>query len=488
MEKKLIISILAVFAVLGALQPAYAVTDAAYLLKVESTSFLPETMYAGDVASLAVNVKNVGSSLSVIGLEGTLDIGDQFEQIELKDTIPVIAKNTSKTLVFRFRVKENTFPGYYPAFLTTTYLREGTNLSITETQSITIPVSKTEKNLDITLSPTVINPGTQTDVVFSIENVGGTPASNILFLWGEENNLILPVGSDNKRYISIIQPHEQVEILYSVAADPNIATGIYPLNLTTTFTDVNGTKTQTSQVGLIVGGKTDFEISAEVLNTGQVSVSIANIGSNDAGAVVVRIPNRAGVRVNGSSTAILGNLNKGDFTMANFQISSLGYAKEPVSKLKETTQPKSNETLQPRSKGTFEKSETSNVLTVEIDYTDTTGERQSVEKTVQLAFDTSELLSGSKLIGEAAYDKFRQKTNPFALAPWVLLVLLAGGAVAFNKFKAGNKALKELAKPVAVVGVLFLAVIYMFGSDLMATAVAAIISTALLLWFFKGKK
>ncbi|MFH1545061.1 MAG: hypothetical protein ABIE23_03170 [archaeon] len=449
-------------------QSAHA--DLAFLIEVSGTSFLPSTIHAGDVVSLVVDIENKGTVTPIVNLEAFLDVSDQIEPIDLNDSVDSVKAGSTKTLIFKFRVKEDTLPGYYPLFLTMNYQRGDVEESITQSQSILVPVSETEKNLDVRLEPKVINPGNQTELFFTIKNIGGTAVSNISFSWKEKNDLVLPLGSDNKRYVSVLQPNQEAKVSYIVAADPNITTGIYPLDINMAFTDVSGIRTQKSQVGLIIGGATDFEVSAEIMNTGQLSISIANIGSNNAGAVVVRIPKQEGITISGSNTAILGNLNKGDFTLANFQMRT-------TSLQGDTSGFGGRQGMQqnPQDSNAFEGIREARTLLLGIDYTDTTGERQSIQKQVQLTPASSDTqLSGLK----------KTSANEFAFASWILLVLIVGGAIAFNKFKAGNKEWKKLSKILAVIAILFLAVIFLLGSDLIAVLAVSVVSLFLLAWFF----
>lgn len=446
-------------------QTVCAVSDFSYLIEIEDTSFLPSTIHAGDTVSLAVDVHDRGTVVSIEDLNGVLDIGNLFEAIDLEDNIPLIKPGSTKTLVFKFKVRENTLPGYYPVFLTMNYVRN--DGLVRETQSINVPVSHSGKNLEVTIEPKVINPGNQTEVTFSIKNIAGTMISNIAFYWDEENDLVLPLGSDNKRYVSELESNEEIALNYTVAADPNIEPGIYPLDVTLSFTDFNGTQTQTSEVGLIVGGGTDFEVSAEMLNTGQLSISIANVGSNNAGAVVAKIPNQEGIRINGSSTAILGNLNKGDFTLANFEMRSTDFMQRQ--------QP--TQDTQPSGFGNARN------LLLEINYTDTTGERHSVQKTIELNQSFSGTQDAS-MMSSGLRGRMRQSTD-YSLIAWILLVSFVGGGFALNKFKAGNSNWKKLWAILAAILVLFLITIFLLNSDIAVLAIVSIVSLALLAWFFQ---
>lgn len=466
--------IFAVFILLfGAIaaQPVNAALPAeyGYQIDIPKTSFMPSVIYAGDIVNLAVDIVNKGSNSPITDIRAQLSIGDQFKEIKTVDSIDYLDSGETKTLTFQFQAKPGTASGYYTLTLTITYMRGSDSLQ--QTQLLFVSVSKVEKNLDITINPNVVNPGKPTQVVFTLKNVGNTPVSNISFSWTEKNNLVLPLGSDNKRYVNVLEANEAVDVSYTLAADPNITPGIYSLDISTTFNDVNAKRTLASQVGLIIGGTTEFEVSAETLSTGQVSISIANIGSNNASAVVVKIPNQQGITISGSSTAILGSLNKGDFTLANFQMQTAFTGQGMAAGMRDFN--RASQTAQQAGENAAGRS-----LLIEIDYTDTTGQRQSVQKTVQLSTTQS---SSTTLIGGRA----RQSVGVFSSLSWALLALIAAGAIVFNRFKAGNKNWKKLAMVIAVIAVLFLAVIFLLGSDLLAIIAATAASVVLLIRFFR---
>jgi len=255
-----------------------------------------------------------------------------------------------------------------------------------------------------------------------------------------------------------------------VAADPNIATGIYPLDISLSYSDSNGTKTQSSRVGLLIGGETDFEVSADTLTSGQTSFSIANIGSNNADAVVAKIPSQPGVIVTGSSTIILGNLNKGDYTIANFQIQTIGVSQDNNYPRGSRTNPVGETPNQ----NTFAQARS---VVLEIDYTDTTGERQQVMKTIQLSSSDT---NASKLVGFRA-----QQNNSLGIIPWIILIILVGAGIVFNKIKKKTN-WKKVGVRSAIIVALFAGTIFLLNSNLIAIILVTIISIAILVeTFFK---
>lgn len=66
--------------------------------------------------------------------------------------------------------------------------------------------------------------------------------------------------------------------------------------------------------------RTDFDVIIDDVSDGTVSLGIVNSGKNPASSVVVRIPDQQGFDVSGLSSSIIGDLNKGDFSLADFDV------------------------------------------------------------------------------------------------------------------------------------------------------------------------
>ena len=480
MRKSISIGLILLFA-LTMFQSVSALSDFGILSEVTSISFLPTTIHAGDTISIAIDVKNRGTSITMINLIANLDAGNQFSATDLSYLVGDIKPQASKTAILKFKANEDIVPGYYPIFLTLEYDRDGTH--VTDKQTISVPVAMSEKNIDVTVEPKIINPGNQTEMSFTLKNISGTSISNVAFSWDEANDLILPLGSDNKRYVNTIAADTSAELVYIVAADPNIAPGIYPLDVTISFTDVEGTKTQESEVGLIIGGETDFEVSAEV-KSDQLSLSIANIGSNNAESVVIKVPKQGSVSISGTNIEIVGNLNKGDFTLANFSLQGSRTTSIAADKTAPTTSGiripglKTGKTQLPESgiaENSFSKDFAGGEISIQIDYTDTTGKRHTVIKKVDLSVESTQ-----------TFDSTTKKDSGFPLLPIGLMILFIGGGILYNKKKA-NKDWKKLGIKLAIIAVMFLIAIFLLGADMIALTIATIVS-AFLMWKFFGKK
>ena len=134
--------------------------------------------------------------------------------------------------------------------------------------------------------------------------------------------------------------------------------------------------------GLFVGGETDFDVSFSENDAGEISLSVANVGNNMAYSVKVSVPDQDGYRVSGSSSTIVGNLEKGDYTIASFNVASTQAAggSEGGSPGASPDSAKSSDTGDNETSASTD----SNPLKVQIEYTDAKGERITVNKEVKL--------------------------------------------------------------------------------------------------------
>lgn len=237
----------------------------------------------------------------------------------------------------------------------------------------------------VSVSPSSIDVGSVTTVMFNISNNGKTTVNNILFTWDDPSDYILPVGSDNRITIPSIGAKNYTEVSINIMASPSIVPGVYPLIITLEFYDRTGTlQTITSEVGLQIGGKTDFEIVLQQSTTGTTSFAIANTGANVASSVIITIPPQLNYQTTGASSVSLGNLDAGDYTLASFQISSANQNTTQLPNFNRTGNFPSN--FDPSMTGQFRNRTFTgfggNNLIVEISYTDLFGVRQTVQKEV----------------------------------------------------------------------------------------------------------
>ncbi|MBI4441716.1 hypothetical protein HY639_06115 [Candidatus Woesearchaeota archaeon] len=242
--------------------------------------------------------------------------------------------------------------------------------------SIQVPVAIESKEFAqiIYVDKAKLEPGKETDMKFTITNIGNAPLQNMIFSWEEPTGAILPVYSSDMKYVRYLDTDQSVDLTYKVIADVNAKPGLYKLtlNLKSESTGNTSPATISTKAGVFVGGETDFDVAFSESSLGQTSLSVANTGNNPAQSVSVKIPSQESFKVSGSNSAIIGNLDKGDYTIVSFQIVQ---STMNISQRRQFQEP-----------ATERRNMTNNNLKVEIDYTDTTGERKSINKTVPIQF------------------------------------------------------------------------------------------------------
>jgi hypothetical protein len=124
------------------------------------------------------------------------------------------------------------------------------------------------------------------------------------------------LGGGTKFPLGNLKPGDEASITFDLAVDVSATTGVY--NLPVKITGQNKYSSN-DFVGLVVAGTTDFELSYEE-TMGSFTLSVANVGVNPASAVTVSLPYQNNFNIAGSSSSVIGTLNPGDYTSAIFQL------------------------------------------------------------------------------------------------------------------------------------------------------------------------
>ncbi|MFH1134231.1 MAG: COG1361 S-layer family protein [Nanoarchaeota archaeon] len=381
----------------------------------------PDPAIAGEVVEVRVGLGNLGGE-STTNLMADLVPAYPFEEVpgeSLVQQVGVIqayqgqSDNTLKIIKFKVRVNRDAAAGSYELKVRT--YEQGSTTK--EQTSLSIDVKSKQSAEVIHIDKTTLVPGKQSSLAFVINNVGNSPLRDISFYWENADDIILPVGSDNTRYIKYIDIGDSAQVDYQVIADTNAQAGLYKLDLFLSFEDTinRSTKTVETIAGVYVGGGTDFDVAFSESASGATSFSIANIGSNPATSVSVAIPEQRGWTVTGSSSSIIGNLNKGDYTVASFNLQSTGSGFQNRS-----AQGMRNPDQQ------FQRPANATVpstVKVQITYTDTMGERQVVEKEVRVGISSISTAGATAFAGR----RTAQQGNFFSKYRWYLI--LAGALV-----------------------------------------------------------
>jgi hypothetical protein len=317
-------------------------------------------VYPGDTTFVYVPIKNMGFGSFMEDVSVRLAPKDNASAnavILLNDVNSLGTINdwgSQRTAKFRIHVNPDAVEGDYYFNVYITYKGQQTSggtpatpvTTRLEDQILTIkgmPVIVLLNSTIGTISPISTNKET-----LRFKNTGTGTVENAVAsidLSGTNVNSIFSIiGGGTQFSLGNLKAGDEASITFNLAVDIAARPGVY--NLPIKITGINNYSSN-NYVGLIVAGTTDFEISYQE-TLGSFSLNVANVGISSASAVTVSLPRQKNFSSTGSSSSVLGNLNSGDYTSAIFQITKNAGA--------------------------------GNNLELEIQYTDTSGQRHTITK------------------------------------------------------------------------------------------------------------
>jgi len=386
--KRTILTVLIIIVLTAYIPAVLAALADSTVLSVSLSNYDPNPAIAGDNVDVRIGIKNIGGT-AITNLIMEVVPTYPFDLVPGENAVAnvgivegyqVDSTANLKIVQYTMKVNRDTPAGSYELILK--YYEQGST-DMTQ-KSLYINVKSRQSAEVIHIDKSTLVPGKESGLKFTINNVGNAPLRDLTFYWENTDNIILPVGSDNTRYIRYIEIGNGTELDYKVIADTNAAPGLYKLNLYLSYEDSisNRTNKISTIAGIYVGGGTDFDVSFSDNANGQMSFSIANIGSNPASSVSVIIPQQPGWRVTGSNSVIIGNLNKGDYTVAGFKVqSSTSNMTSQNNFQNRAVRDNSSNQGRPMQRSM---NSSSDAVLMQIAYTDTMGERKIVEKQISV--------------------------------------------------------------------------------------------------------
>lgn len=393
----------------------------------------PDPAVSGNTVEVRLGIENTGSdTLNDLLIEVIPEY--PFTLVPNEPAVQKITTLSSyqygdnmKIIKYMVRIDQDASAGGYEFKLK--YYEDGSSFKVGK--SITIDVKNAEMAEIIRIDQTNLVPGKQSSLKFTINNVGNAPLKDMVFNWVNEDKIILPVGSDNTKYVKYIEIGDSAELEYQVIADPNAPAGLYELKLYLTYDDpLTNNETEISTIaGINVGGGTDFDVSFSESSNSQTSFTVANIGSNAAYSVSVVVPVQNGWQISGSNSMIIGNLNKGDYTVASFNLRP----SQQMPAAQSQDESRTNRPERNSQNSSFQNSQNSQNLRIQIAYTDTMGERKIIEKDVTV----SQTAAIDAVTGMQTGRHRPQQQNGLTTYKWyiaVLIILVIGG-IYYRKYK-----------------------------------------------------
>lgn len=330
----------------------FAASDGTAIIDANLLSQTPDPAQAGDTVKLRFSIENIGWETSE-NLYILIEEGFPFSVIgdnEISIGRLLSGQNDDYKQVVEFDVKINS---QAKAGSHDLKLIVSDSKGLDKEFDFTIDVESQDSIEILSIDKSVIGPGSQEELNIKIKNVGTADLEDLKFSLSSQNNVLLPVLSDNSYHINSLKSEEELVIPFNVIASSSVTADLYSLDLKINYQDsmTGTTKEVTTTAGIYIGGGTEFDVVFDEESDGEYAFTIANVGSNDATSVKVSVQDSNNWKVSGRSSEIIGNLNKGDYTTTSFDM----------------TNQKGGE------------------LNFEIEYTDTMGLRQIISKQVEMS-------------------------------------------------------------------------------------------------------
>ncbi|HEY9206647.1 MAG TPA: hypothetical protein VIO58_12085 [Candidatus Methanoperedens sp.] len=361
-----------IFAVVSVLVLAQAASAAPDYLVTESAP-----VYPGDTTYVYVPITNMGFGTFMNDVSISLKPKDNASATAVKilNDVNILGDindwGDQRTAKFRIHVNPDAVEGdyYFNVYITYTgqEISSGTPPATVTTelkdQILTVKGKPIVVIINSTLgivAPMSINKET---LLFKNTGTGAVQNAVVEINLAGANSAFSILGGGTQFSLGNLKAGDEADITFNLAVDIAARPGVY--NIPVKITGQNNYSSD-NYVGLAVAGTTDFELSYQE-TLGSFSLNVANVGINTASAVTVSLPRQKNFSLTGSSSSVLGTLNPGDYTSAIFQIT-----KTPGE---------------------------GNSLDIEIQYTDTSGKRHTIIKSLPVDLSQAGAQAGRRQAG-----------------------------------------------------------------------------------------
>ncbi len=252
-----------------------------------------------------------------------LEVQPPFSSREGRAYVGTVAPGSSATSTFYIDVRDGAPPGEYSLDVVINYYNPISNVTGSARRTVKLFVSEAPAVLTIGEVSATVRSGAISDVEVRMVNMGGTATSVVTRLVPSIDVPVNPVGTE--QYVGTIGPDETAVVSLRVQVDRG-ARGSYPMTLSTTYTDSQGSHDQTNHFTVRIGGE---EAGPFVVMSNETSVPVQvllgeafpwkfrlhNAGAEAAGRLVLNLEtSHPFVPVGNASTLFLGILEPKETT------------------------------------------------------------------------------------------------------------------------------------------------------------------------------
>ena len=215
------------------------------------------------------------------------------------------------------------------------YEESYTNAATADTTGLQVDALKYE--------PYPVNPGEYFTLWISVKKTGSGNNAAVFELDPEFPFSLDSNEEATKTFSGLLGESALLE--YKIRVNDDAVEGENEIKLRYRLEDSNSWVTKTFKIQ-VESAQTSFDGVIQDMESGSLSLALANVGKNVANSVIVRIPEQEGFVSTGVSGQMVGNLDNGDYTIVSFEVS--------------------------------QKDKKDDTITFQIDYTDTIGVRRTV--------------------------------------------------------------------------------------------------------------
>ncbi len=138
---------------------------------------------------------------------------------------------------------------------------------------------------------------------------------------------LLPIGSTAEKKLQSLAPGTIGTLTFTIMASPDAEAKAYPTPIELTYHDETGAiHTSNDTIGLLVGGKPQYDINIEQSDAftknkkGEIIISIANTGASQIKFLTLNLQPTENYTVTSNTKSYLGNLDSDDFETTEFTL------------------------------------------------------------------------------------------------------------------------------------------------------------------------